>query len=167
MKKLLFVAIALMSGYFAQAQGGLTIDNRNDPCGVYVKVFALDGSMSPAASACDIATKNLYVAAYSALSYATVWAYQSSVGWATIPSPPGAVSGSTSGFTWTDATFQFDCPASVILAGCTDAGGTISHSMVIGASCQSAPDTWSGICRGASFSPAPAMPLDDVTITFW
>jgi hypothetical protein len=164
MKILFIISMLIVVGDCIYAQSGaLTINNQQNPCGVHVLLYAKDASSTPAAGYCDIATKTLYVPAYTTLVYTSVWNYETTTGWLSIPS--GSVSLSTTDFTWTDATFQFNCPLP-LPPGCSDGGSTISNDNT-GLSCANRPSTWSAWCRNASFSPTPSSALDDVTISFW
>ena len=182
MKKFL-IFITLLAGYnsiSAQTYGGLTINNANNPCGVFVDMVATDPSSS--IPICKAVSKTVFVPAGSVYSWCTVLDFQgpfscgsgtsSSVGWLTIAGIPST----STQFNWTDVNFQFECPAWAIAAGYTDAGGQMSTPATTypSGTCYVMSSSWTGSgsmpLYGFFTIPASSMPGgaygDYVTVTF-
>lgn len=158
-----------MSKPVSAQSGALFIDNTANPCGVYVKMFAIESSYP---TPCDIQANQFYVAAYSSIGWNSYNIFQN-VGcspclptgpdWDNIT--PGSVSSSSTSFQWTDATFQFDC--SSLPPGCSNGGGSI-NDLSITIPCVGSGPTWSGGCRNAAWHPGSGgSPMSNITINFW
>lgn len=159
----------LASTMAAKAQnGGLTIDNSTNPCGVNVMMTAQEPANS--ATLCTIRSNQFYVPAFGTTPPAFAMAvgnFQTVIGWNTHPGgallPPAL-----SDFEWIGISFQFDCPESVIALGCSDGGGNVHANGAGFFSCLYASSllSWSGSCRNVAWSPATSAPMQDVTIVF-
>lgn len=173
--KQIFLLIALSCiGLIGYAQGGgITINNINNPCGVYVTLTAQEPLNG--APACSIESNKFYIAAgtVSPAPWATsVFAFEAAVGW--IMHPAGAVMPGTTDFQWLSVAFQFDCPASVLGAGCSNAGGYMINIPPAITCVPPFPVTttnwnstsWGG-CRTGLWNTAGSAPLFNDIITFW
>ena|ERR1035437_2444902 len=167
MKKLLIFAMLLLMGHGAFAQGGLTIDNSNGKCGVWVKMLGYDPLFPPDAFTCKLNSFTFLVPPGVIWTWCSVWEFQGSspscatpaIGWAFgVPIPAGSTT-----FQWTDVTFQWD--------RCNDcnAGGNMSNNALCGFSCWSGPQIFtSPACPAntAMWLPACLMPFANLTIVF-
>ncbi|MBE2288725.1 MAG: hypothetical protein IAE95_04170 [Chitinophagaceae bacterium] len=161
--------LAIISKPASAQTGALFIDNTANPCGVYVKMYAIESAYS---TLCDIQANQFYVAAYSSTGWNSYNIFQN-VGcspclptgpdWDNIT--PGSISSSSTSFQWTDATFQFDC--SSLPPGCSNGGGAINDGYFSSGGCHGTSTTWSGGCRNAAWHPGIGSAMQNVSINFW
>jgi hypothetical protein len=155
MKKLFIIIalLALSSSLFAQ--GGLTIDNSTNKCGVWVKMLAWDPSV-PGDGVCQLNSNTFFVPATTVMTWPSVWAFQAAIGWSFgVPIPAGSVT-----FQWTDATFQFQCPYC-----CCDGGANFSNAC--GPTCWGAPQVWSDVCHlPCTWNPVCLPVMGNLVLTF-
>ena len=91
MKKLFIFAMLLLMGHGAFAQGGLTIDNTNGKCGVWVKMSAID-LFSGFPTACQLDSWTFLVPAGAYWSWCNVYEFQGPIGPCSIAaSTPGII----------------------------------------------------------------------------
>ncbi len=175
MKKLLIFAMLLLMGHGAFAQGGLTIDNTNGKCGVWVKMSAID-LFSGFPTACQLDSWTFLVPAGANWSWCNVYEFQGPIGPCSIAaSTPGIIAPGwafggpvlafTPTFQWTDVTFQW--------MRCNDCNGGNNMSNICSPYCYAVTNfgfaaspscpatnyaTWSPVCLGL---------LANLTLTFY
>src|SRR5579872_6832152 len=132
MKKLLVFMMLLALGNSAFAQtGGLTIDNSQGKCAVWVKMLGTDPSVA-GDGLCQLNSATFLVPAYTTWTFCSVWDFQGgpvsctcgmsgtgvyAPGWAFGNNIPCA----STTFQWTDVTFQWN--------NCGDCNGGSSMSI--------------------------------------
>lgn len=163
MKKLLFVSLLFALTQLAYAQGGLTIIN-NSTCPVWVKMFASDASSG--FPACSINSNTFLVPGTTTWTWCSVWDFQGpvvgcgtapmSIGWMT----PTLIPSSSTGFTWSDVTFQY--------MRCGDCNGGGNMSDACGFACVGGFPFWSNGCHTvlSTWSPVCLLPMGNLTLTF-
>ncbi len=167
-KNLLIAALVLCANcLFAQA-GSLTVVNHNSQCGVYftmAAVAATEGDPSP----CDIIGTTYYLCPSGGACSSITWANPAAFHVAptfsyetTFISIWGMTI--TTDFTWTDVSFQWQCPDP-----CSGAGGDMAET-ALGPMCTTGGSTWSGtLCTSGTStwsSSLPGTPMSNVTIDF-
>ncbi len=163
MKKLLFLALLLIAGRvsFGQA-GGLTIQNKNTTCGVYVTMYADD--IPGGFPHCTLMSNQIYLPPSPlpgcTVTYPSHGAFSSTVGWFSGGTPPST----SQTFRWNETQFQFNCPIGM---GCSNGGAYVSP--LNAARCSIAQNNIfsAGGCVGPiNWNPNITLTMSNVTVTF-
>jgi hypothetical protein len=176
MKKFLIFIMLLACSRGAFAQGGLTIDNSNATCGVWVKMYAMDVGLG--LNACSLSTNTFYVPAGEIWVFCSVTDIQGPLSaCCTTSSSPGAsisspgwfggfgfpASGPVS-FVWTDVTFQFGCTTDC------NAGGNMVNSCspncLVGPYSSSWTSPALGCVNSGAWTPACLGTMGNLVLTF-
>ena len=107
MKKITLIAclMLLFAGAFAQ-NGGLKITNSHSTCDLTFTMYALAPSLGGTGNCDELVSNTFVVPAGVTRNFPSVFAFQSTVGWA---STPGLVSLLTTDFQWSSGFFATTC----------------------------------------------------------